>query len=278
MIWLTIVAALAGTALALLFWRQSDLQSDRVTCQQLWQFSEEEPKVYDASLVAGLPEPAQRYFNYVIQPGTRLYRVVELSMTGELGLGTKDSPRYQQMSARQVLAPPHGLVWQLNTANMTGSDGITTETSWTRFWLFDILPIVRAGANRDHHRSAFGRVVAEAAFWAPAALLPSDFVQWQPVDKDSARAIVSTQRFTQAVDIHVAPDGRPVSVRIQRWSNENAERVYRQQPFGGYLFDFKDYAGYRLPTRVEGGNHFGTEDYFPFYKVDVTAGRFTAAG
>ena len=65
---------------------------------------------------------------------------------------------------------------------------------------------------------------------------------------------------------------------IQRWSNANPDQVYREQPFGGYLSEFHEFGGYRLPTRVEGGNLIGTPDYFPFFKADVTAIRFPQHG
>lgn len=132
-----------------------------------------------------------------------------------------------------------------------------------------LVPVVRA-SNVDHQRSAFGRVVAEAAFWAPASLLPSETVTWEGVARDTARATARNGEFTQSVDITVDASGAPIKVLIQRWSNENAEREFREQPFGGYPSDYQEVGGYRLPMRVEGGNHIGTADYFPFFKADVT--------
>jgi hypothetical protein len=65
-------------------------------------------------------------------------------------------------------------------------------------------------------------------------------------------------------------DGQPLFVAFQRWSDANSEGVHRLQPFGGYLSEFRDFGGFRLPTHVEAGNHFGTEDYFPFFIADVS--------
>lgn len=69
-------------------------------------------------------------------------------------------------------------------------------------------------------------------------------------------------------------DGRPVRVVIQGWSNENPDKAFREQPFGGGVSDFREFDGYRLQTQVEGGNHIGTDDYFPFYRARVTSIRF----
>ncbi len=266
---LILVAGLAG-------WRHLDHRADTAAWTQLAKSARPTHRAYDTALVDKLPEPARRYFNYTIQPGAPLYTIVEIEMNGEISLGTKNEPNYRPMHARQVLAPPYGLVWKLNTGPISGSDVTLPHTSWSRFWLFDLIPIVRAGGP-DHQRSAFGRVVAEAAFWAPASLLPSAHVHWQSIDDNSARAIVRNGDFKQAVDICVDGSGAPIRVRIQRWSNANADKEYREQPFGGELSEFHRFAGYRLPTRVEGGNHMGTPDYFPFFRADVTEIRFPSA-
>jgi hypothetical protein len=265
---LILVAGLAG-------WRHHDHRADAAAWAQLTKSARPEHSIYDTTLVDKLPEPARRYFNFTIEPGTALHTVVEIEMQGEIGLGTKYAPNYRPMRARQILAPPHGLVWKLNTGSISGSDGMLPHSSWTRFWLFELIPIVRAGGP-DHQRSAFGRVVAEAAFWAPASLLPCAHVHWQPLDENSARAIVRNGDSEQAVDISVDNSGAPIQVRIQRWSNANADKVYREQPFGGELSEFRRFAGYRLATRVEGGNHIGTPDYFPFFRADVTEIRFSS--
>lgn len=232
---------------------------------------------FDPAMVATLPEPAQRFFRFAIEPGARLGTVVEITMEGELSLGTKDRPKDQPMRAQQLLAPPHGLVWRVRSGQgamrIAGSDAMVAGRSWTRFWLLGAIPVVRAGGDRDHLRSSFGRVVAEAAFWAPASLLPQAGVEWAAVDANTARATVAHGGLRQQVDIRVNADGQPDWVSIQRWSNANPQGVYREQPFGGELADFRSVQGFRVPFQVDGGNFFGTSDYFPFYRVRVLSWR-----
>ncbi len=128
----------------------------------------------------------------------------------------------------------------------SGSDGFDGDTSWVRFWFLRTIPIVRAGGSTDHVRAAFGRVVAEAVFWAPAALLPKDTVSWEAVGADVARATVNYNGMVQTVNVTVADDGRPTMVVIPRWSDANPEKTYRLQPFGGFLSEFREFDGYRL--------------------------------
>lgn len=109
-------------------------------------------------------------------------------------------------------------------------------------------------------------------------LLPGRYVRSQPTDANSAQVVVSFGQLAQVVDITVDQNGAPTEGVIQRWSNENAEKSYRAQPFGGHLSAFKTFGGYRLPTRVEGGNQFGTPDYFPFFKAEVSSIQFPESG
>jgi hypothetical protein len=110
--------------------------------------------------------------------------------------------------------------------------------------------------------------------WAPAALLPGPGVTWSVVDDDTARVTIRHGDLSQAVDVTVDGEGKPVIVSFQRWSDANPDKEHRLQPFGAVMSDFRDVAGYRLPFRVEAGNMFGTDDYFPFFLADVTEIRF----
>ena len=250
-----------------------DLRVERVEWQRLAALQPSAPQRYSGELVADLPEPAQRYFSFMIEPGTPLLRVAEIEMNGQFSLGNKDNPAYQPMSARQILAAPEGFVWAMRTRGgmpLSGSD----SGLWTRFRIFGLIPVARLGGTPDHTRSAFGRYVAEAVVWTPAALLPGPGITWAAVNDDTARVTVRHGELSQAVDVNVDFEGRPVVVSFQRWSNANPDKVHRLQPFGAILSDFREVAGYRLPFRVEAGNRYGTEDYFPFFLAEVTAIRF----
>lgn len=270
---ITVLAVVAAGFVGLLLLLFLDRRADRSEWERLAALQPQSPPVFAPEMLADLPEPARRYFTYMIRPGTPLYPVAEIDMDGQFGLGTKADPRHQPMRAYQILAAPEGFVWTMQSQGGLPVSGSDTG-SWMRFRILGLIPVARAGGDPDHARSAFGRYVAEAAFWTPAALLPDRGVTWQVVDRDTARATVRHGDLEQAVDVRVGPDGQPVAVFFQRWSDANPEKVFRLQPFGGYLSDFREVDGFRLPFRVEAGNMFGTDDYFPFYIAEVTAIRF----
>lgn len=270
----SVVFLFSAALVVLMIWRQLDHRADRTEMARLIALQPKAPLVFDPAMVADLPDPARRYFEYTILTGTPLLTVADIEMTGQFSLGTKDAPNYMEMTARQVLGVPNGFVWKMSCGKglmaMSGSD----SAGWTRFWLAGIAPVARFGGNIDHARSAFGRYTAEATFWTPAALLPGPNVVWRVVDGDTAKVTITHDGFTQDVFITVTPEGQPTEVSFPRWSNANPDGIYRLQPFGGYLSEFREIDGFRLPTHVEAGNFFGTENYFPFYIADVKLLRF----
>lgn len=271
---LSVVVLFVLVIASLVLWRQSDRRADHAEMSRLIALQPSDPPHFSADMVVDLPEPAQRFFTFAIAEGTPLCTVAVIEMQGQFGMGDKVDPEYMPMRATQVLAAPVGFVWAMSggsgVIHMAGSDSGT----WTRFWLNGLVPVARFGGDPDHGRSAFGRYVAEAVFWTPAALLPGPGVTWEAVSANVARVTMRRGKLEQAVDLTVGAQGRPQHVSFMRWSDANPDKVHRLQPFGGYLSEFRQFNGFTLPTRVEAGNMFGTDDYFPFFVADVTDVRF----
>ena len=264
-------------AVSALLWRWADVRAERDLWRRLAAQQPQSPNRFDETMVDDLPDPVQRYFRYSIEPGAPLRTVAEISMEGEFSLGDRAAPKFVPMRARQIIAAPRGFVWRVRAGHnvpISGSDAAGFGNSWSRFWLAGILPVARAGGDSDHLRAAFGRYVAEAVFWTPAALLPGIGVRWQPLNEASARVTVTLGNLEQAVDMTVDASGQLTKVVFQRWSDANAAKTYQRQPFGGYLSDYRSFSGFRLPTRIEAGNHFETDDYYPFFKATVTSVSF----
>lgn len=275
---IALVVLLLAALAALLALRLADARADRAEADRLRATQPRDPAAFDPAMVEGLPEPARRFFRFAIRPGTPLWTVAELEMTGRFGMGDKADPGYMEMRASQVLAVPHGFVWKM--AARRGAMALSGSDSglWTRFRLFGLVPVARLGGDPDHARSAYGRAVAEAVFWTPAALLPGPGVAWAPVDADTARVTVTRDGLAQAVEVTVDAEGRATQVAFRRWSNANPEGRWQLQPFGGFLSDYRDFGGFRVPTHVEAGNFFGTDAYFPFFVVDLAQVRFPPPG
>lgn len=273
-----IVILLAMTGVTLMTVHHLDHLAEARETNRLLSLREDHPAVYDPAMVADQPAPVQRFFNAVLTPGAPLSRVVDLNMTGELRLGDSADPRPVPMTARQVLAPPRGFIWimsgTMNGLPVTGSD----SQDWTRFWIAGLIPVARTGSTPDHDRSAYARQVIEAAPWCPTALLPGPGITWEALDDDHIRVTVTQEALTQTVTLTLTPEGLPEEIVTQRWSNENPDKAYRAQPFGGRMSEFKRFDGVLIGTHVDVGHFYGTPDFFPFFEADITSARFTDHG
>jgi len=267
------VALAAAVAVGLVL-RQSDRRTDDRVWRALDARRDPAPALYDPAMIAGLPDIAHRYFARAIQPGTPLSPVVALEMNGTFLLNGTELP----MRARQILAPPDGgFVWQAEIGSglmrMVGSDGLLEGPdgqSWTRFWLQGLVPLVRAGGSADHRRSARTRLMMEAV-WAPAALLPQAGATWRQVAPDIAEVSLAALGDIAPMRLTIDADGFITEMTAPRWSDANADRIYRLQPFGGQVLDHARFGGFTVPARVEMGNLWGTPDYAPFFRATITA-------
>jgi hypothetical protein len=235
-------------------------------------------KHFEPEQVRQLPEIARRYLGHAIAPGTPLYSVAELEMEGTFLLGDKEKFQTYQMSARQALNPPDQFVWipKMRSGAMTisGSDGLVRGEAWTRFWLLGLVPVAQERTAPDLVRSAQFRAAVEGALWLPATLLPENGVEWEQLGPNEAR--VTLRRFSPEIVLRLELDelGRVTEVVGQRWSNANSAKVFQLQPFGGTMLAEGTFQGFTIPTAVAVGNHFGTEDYLPFFQARITKATY----
>jgi hypothetical protein len=229
------------------------------------------------SMVDGQPEIARRYFAHAIAPGTPLRTSVELEMRGTFLLGDKRSFQRFDMTARQVLRPPFEFVWmpRLTSRFMTisGSDALVEDRGWTRFWAAGLVPVANVGTSPDMVRSAAFRAATEGV-WVPASLLPQSGVQWEQVGPNTARVTVTRTQPAIMLELTIDEAGALKEIVGQRWSNANPEQRFRLQPFGGTMEAEATFEGYTIPSRLKVGNHFGTEDYLPFFQAEIVSARY----
>jgi hypothetical protein len=156
-------------------------------------------------------------------------------------------------------------------ARITGSDGYPEGEDWTRFWLAGTIPVARSRPSPDFRRSAATRSILEA-LWVPASLPPLNGVDWESIDSDRARAVFRTSNGKAfALTIAVAPDGCPMSVMMQCWTDANPDRIFRWQRTRGFVDELDTFEGYTVPTRMSAGNQFGTDQCFPFFEAQIAS-------
>ena len=218
----------------------------------------------DGAMTERLPEPARRYLERAIAPGTLLAGSAELVIDGRMRLG----PRKGWMSFESEEVIGDGFVWRARTRRppIVGFDcyvGGVGETAWR---LLGVVPV--AGArDADVARSARGRFVAELVF-LPSALLPGPGVVWSGVDAEWARVTVTVDGEEVWMELRVGEDGGLLEMRMERWGDQGVETP-RLQMFGARFGGMRDFGGVAVPGEVEVGWRPGAGDAFWFFEGEV---------
>jgi len=225
----------------------------------LWNSTPASARVFSWQHTARLPEPARRYLEHAIAPGTPLASAVRLRMHGEIKLG-----RWLPFQAEQVIRRDGSMIW---TATMSpfgiplfrGFDRLIDGAGAMKWKLFGLLPVVKA-SGPDITRSGAGRVQAESV-WLPS-LLCGDDVSWNSSEPLRATATITVAGETAPVEFTMDEHGRLITVRLTRWGNPPPDtKQFRMVDFGGVMEDEQTFSGYTIPTRVRVGWHVGSPQF-----------------
>ena len=228
----------------------------KTTLDDLWSGAPESDETFDPTSISHFPEPARRYLEHTIAPGTPLASAVRLEMTGQMRLKEKWLP----FEAQQVIRWDRGLIWKakvkMGLLSIKGSDRFIDGEGAMRWKLLGLIPVVKA-RGPDISRSAVGRLQIES-MWLPSVLL-SDEVAWDKAGEDPARvqAHVSVMGHEATITLEVDEEGRLKSTQMQRWGDPEGGE-FQLYPFGGLALRERTFQGYTVPTELRVGWYFGT--------------------
>ena len=227
-------------------------------------------EVFDPALLSDLPEPARRWLSHAITPGTPLWQSVELSMRGQIRLGA-----WRPFTARQVLAPPRGLIWAANASlfgvPVTGFDRFSSGSGQMRWRLAGLVPVMSA-SGLDVTRSAAGRLLGEMAL-APTTFRAASWAQGSDADRIVATCQIGGE--DESVELHIGPDGRLLGALMQRWGNPNGA-PFGRYPFGVAIEAEQTFGGVTIGSKLRAGWWWGTDRQAEgeFFRAQITAADF----
>lgn len=141
-------------------------------------------QTYSIKQLDGLPEPVQRYFNYVLKDGQPYISTVRITHNGffktDLKKGLIKISGEQYFSARKPQ-----FIWKGTTTMFTARDLFIDDKGGLMVTIFNVLNLVNAkGSHYDD--GELQRWLAESV-WSPTNLLPSEYVSWSAIDVDAAK-------------------------------------------------------------------------------------------
>ncbi|MEZ5339266.1 MAG: DUF6544 family protein [bacterium] len=193
--------------------------------------SESTNVLFSEDLIAGLPEPVQRYFRHAIRPGTLIHDGAVLQIEGRMKL--RPDAKFGSFLSRERIQAGRGLLWpaafHLGPLLILGMDSYLQERGLTRWWLLGVIRIAN-GEGKVVDESAAGRMAAEM-IWLPGMLLPLFGVVWQAMDESeiSCKLPIDSCEFTLSFRIDEQGSLRSLRMLRLRMLDDGTAEL---QPFG----------------------------------------------
>lgn len=242
---LAAVLTLAAVAALALCWRRLAAIYERDT---VWAYllsrTQWTDRPFEAALVDGLPDAAQRYFLAAIAEGTPLRTVAVIRTTAEL------APAGVPVGLRgdQMLAARQGAVWRFRATGsglpFSGFVSLHDGRSRAASWSLGLLPSSRLSGWNDPARLS-QQMLVDAMLWTPAAILLEADAAWTEIGRDRARAVITTDTATIEIEIAVDAAGQLTAIGsrvIDRDAPECSEAFTMAAPS-----DFRTIDGYTVP-------------------------------
>jgi len=206
---------------------------------------------FSRDLLAGLPAPVARYFEFALAPGRRLVRRARLSQAGEFSTSPGEWKPFTAVEYFSVHPP--GFVWDARIRMaplfpVRVRDSYLAGQGTMRGALASLLPVMDQHGTPEMAAGSLVRYLAEAV-WLPTALLPCEGVQWAPIDETSARATLTDGPTSVWLDAHFGENGEIDEVATMR--HRDVKGTPLLTPWIGHFKNYERRDGMTIPLAGE---------------------------
>ncbi len=214
----------------------------------------EREMVFTPDDLEGLPAPVRAYFENTLQEGQLYIDTVRLKQNGKLRLGDASSSWRPCTATQHVTVDPPGFFWDASIslvpfASLRIRDLFRDGNGSAEVSLFGIIPLDRGEPSQELNEAELVRYLAEAV-WYPTALLPSEGVQWEPIDDRTARATIDHGDVSASLTFSFNEDDEVTRV----YTEERYRRVeggFEPTPWSGYWHNYRRRNGIGIPMEGE---------------------------
>ena len=221
-----------------------------------------------------LPAPVARYFRFALQEDQPVIQTARIQHKGEFQLNGKWIPFE---SVEHFSANPPAFLWDAKMSlnplmSIRVRDGYSSGQGSMVAKIFSVYPVVSAGGKDE--RLALGalqRYLAESA-WQPTALLPSENLQWSPIDENRALATLTDSGLTVSLEFTFNEKGEITNTfSPARYYEKNGE--YKLFPWAGRFWNYQKYSGMMIPIEGEVAWHL-PEGLMPYWRGHLTEAEY----
>ncbi len=209
---------------------------------------------YNARELEGLPAPVQRYFRAVLKDGQPIIAAASIEQTGTFNM-SETAEAWKPFTAKQrVITQRSGFDWDARIMMFPGvaayiHDAYIAGQGTLHGAVLGLIPVVNMPDSLDLRQGEFMRYFMEA-LWYPTALLPSQGVRWEAVDRQSARATLTDGAITLTLTFHFQEDGLIDSARAES-RGRLVNGVPSNAPWQGRFWNYATRDGMQVPLEGE---------------------------
>ncbi len=229
-------------------------------------------KIFSYEDLEGLPEPVQRYFRYALKDGQEYIRFARIQAVGEFRRpATPNWAAFQTQS--YVAAEPPALIFdavmkQNALVWFDVRDKYAQRKGDMHVNLFSGFNVLRESDVRELNITTLLRWAGEAVMY-PTALLPSQYVRWEPLGEYSAKAIITDGDNTGTYRVFF----NDVGEIIRYESDDRYDRIdgtYQRVGSIAYRSEYQEINGIKVPTKFLVVRILPDGTHEEFWRGDVT--------
>jgi hypothetical protein len=211
-------------------------------------------KTYGTDELIGLPVPVQKYFRAVLRDGQPIVSAVQVEHSGTFNMSDTGEKWKGFTSTQRVIAQRPGFDWEARIEMMPGltarvHDAYIAGEGILHATLFGLVSVAYLRGTPEIAQGELMRFFAEAA-WYPTSLLPSQGVQWKPIDDFSANATLKDRETAVTLLFRFGENGLITTVRAEARGRTVAGAVI-PTPWEGQWSNYERRDGICIPTEGE---------------------------
>lgn len=197
-----------------------------------------------------LPKCVQKWLRYSQVVGKERIKFVRSKQTAMLR--TKQSQPWMSANTKSyyTVSQP-GFIWQAKIKavpmmHIAGRDKYYEGSGNMLIKLLSLITVADA-AGKEIDQGSLLRYLAETV-WFPTAAL-SSYITWEEIDYNSATATMSYKGVTASGTFIFNQKGEVVNFAAERYMESNGK--YSLETWSAQMSDYKEFSGFRIPTRGE---------------------------
>jgi hypothetical protein len=220
-------------------------------------------------MLAGLPEPAQRYLRYAGVVGRPLVDTVRVRQSCRM----RPAPNGLSLplvAEQWYSVEPPGFIWDATVPVagiplVRGRDGYIDGRGMMTIKGGSLIPFVDA-SGPEMDQASLLRHLSEMP-WFPSAFL-RDRVSWEAIDDTSVRVSIVDGDLRATGVMEIDPDGRLVEFRSER--HAMVGKGFELRPWSAPTYAYGEFEGLRLPVRGAAVWTLPDGTTLPYIEVELT--------